>query len=349
MRILCAEDKSYYTNILDHQFITEHDIDYNGASFSSDFDCIKRYDVVISIQYLWDMCNLLIVNAKCNGVKTVLLTDGIVEWNNCFHHPAVIKHNNPLFSEIIHDVVLTPSNDVTRLINNTFSNLGYTPKKVRYNVLEEKTVDGNFDVLITTANSAYFNEVEFINLSKIIVAIIESAHFYEKKVALRIYDKRLLHELSSFNLPNIIECSFNEFIELSDVVISTPSSVVLTSMVAKKKTCQMIYRDSPLLLQSGWMIHHSTNIKDTIASLLHPTQEQAKEQGARLRYQESVVQDHSNVNLVLSLENVDRNGLFVNRRENHEVDVLLKLLNSPFNFNIEFRMRKLVRWIKGLK
>ncbi|TVU75453.1 hypothetical protein FQP87_11245 [Vibrio tasmaniensis] len=345
MRILCAEDESYYKNILDDEFIEKHDIDYNGALFYSNFEHIKKYDIVISIQYLWDICNLLIVNAKINGIKTVLLTDGIVEWNNCFHHHAVINHNNILFSEIIHDVVLTPSNNVTGLINNKLKSFGYTPKKVRYNISEEKTVDGDFDILITTANSAYFNEVEFINLSKLIVSIIESAILYDKKIALRIYDKKLLNELSPFKLPNITECSFNEFIGLSDVVVSTPSSVVLTSMIAKKKTCQMIYRDSPLLLQSGWMIHHSTNITDTIASLLNPTQEQE----FRLRYQESVVQDHNNFNLDLPVEDLNSNGLFVNLSEANEINILLKLLNSPFNFNIEFRIRKLVKWIKSLR
>ena len=124
-----------------------------------------------------------------------------------------------------------------------------------------------------------------------------------------------------------------------DCVISTPSSIVLTAMLHDFPVCQLIYRDTPLLLQSGWMMHKSSDIDNTIQTMLTASEE-------RMCFQRKQVSDNY-VDCDVFFEIKSRDIFSTPITDEFLNTEAMRLLNSPFNFNFEYMIRKAYRYLKS--
>ncbi|GAM73846.1 hypothetical protein JCM19241_5042 [Vibrio ishigakensis] len=349
MKILFIEPKHYFKNILDDKLVESEDAEFEGYRYykkESGFFC--NYDLVVSIQYLFGICNVVLFKARQVGIPTVLITDGIIDWNNNNQHPKVILNKNPLFSNMTAEYLACPGEFESKFFGGHKS-FQFLPKRAipsnmhNNTTIESKVVknSNSFVVMITTANTAYFNDAEKSRLLDLIKLTIDKFNDHENvTIYTRIFDQSLVADLGEYNLENVTSNSFEEACEQADVIITTPSSISLTAMLMNKPVAQLIYRDAPLLLQSGWNIHQSCDFDSMCESILSKDAE-------RMRYQSEMVKLNYNHNtdflkqitkLTTESEKCDN---FTPPRDINKY--LMQTLESPYNINLEFGLRRLQR------
>lgn len=340
VKILFVEPEYYYTGLLDSSLRNseKYKLTFDGWMFyKKPPSYFKTFDAVCSVQYLIPLTNLVIMKAKKTGVATYLFADGIIEWSNCFNHPIVRRVGRPLFGYVPHNFFCCPGLFESNMTNA--KGVSYLPSKMRGE--DRGMVKVLKSVLITTANTSYFDDRERAELIILLRKVISRA---KCKVYLRIFDDNILNSISDFGLENLVSCDFEKACSNVDAVISTPSSVVLTAMQMRLPVAQLVYRDSPLLLQSGWQINGSVDVQTVLCSMLDRSE-------SRMRFQESQLNDNY---LTTSAENIfsDTLSMFKNEQQQTEFtdndvkfdfDQLTKTLESPWNINLEFTLRKVLR------
>ncbi|CAH6918338.1 conserved hypothetical protein [Vibrio chagasii] len=344
MRILCVEPKEYFIDIIDNDSLNDIDVEFDGYKFyGKNTNWFNKYDAVLSVQYLWPVSNIVVSKSKAAGIPTYLLTDGIIEWNNCFYHPAVLKSKKRLFQYILHDFVLCPGDYESSFISDR--SFSYLPKKLQIN---EKIMNNDARrarVLLTTANSAYFDERELTEIIYLLNLTINQLKKLGVEFILRVFDESILqgiHNLHGSDIENDVKNTFEHVLSKVSSVITTPSSIVVTSMLADKPTCQLIYRDSPLFLQSGWMIHRSCDLKSTLLELINSNPE-------RMSFQRNILKKNYRT-MPLSKVIEKGNSKFTMKDGSFDINNEYRsMLESPYNINIEFFLRSLVKKFKLIK
>jgi len=337
-KILVLEDRSYYKGLMDFDEKL-YDIQYNGLKYyKSD---LKQYDLIISFNYLSDLGNFIIVKAKVQGVKSLLLADGIIEWSNLFNNKDVLDKNLKLFHPILHDYFFCVGKQEAFYFNSlgqkTFNYIPTRMKNIKS--IKSKTNKSNastYDFLLTTANTPYHNDAEKNILLKVFKQIMKELDNMQCSYAFRIYNEFLIEELKISKSENFIEGKFDYIFNDFKCLITTPSSIIISAMECIKPVAQIIYRDTPLFLQSGWMIT-SLNIDTTIKSMLKIEKERMNFQLYQLEYYNSDKADIKDV-ILLPKEKIDLTNDF-NKR-------IYNMLQSKFNFNIENLVMRLYLKIK---
>ncbi|MFQ3215320.1 MAG: hypothetical protein ACI9C9_002866, partial [Marivirga sp.] len=182
-----------------------------------------------------------------------LLVDGIFEWNNSFNNTYLNKIGVNLYRPNIHDYIYIVADEVTR------SFIQHGGSEV-CSILNERVWDGSMKieqvfskVLVTTSNRPCFNDAEYVALAGILNSLIEGLKLKSIDFGLRIFDERLLNLIDSGEEFNDVLGSFEDVLLDFSHVITTPSSIVLDAMSKGVAVCQLIYRDTPLPFQSGWI------------------------------------------------------------------------------------------------
>lgn len=339
-KLLFAEARSYYDSlgILNDIDNDKFDMVFDGAkNYKIKDEDLKKYDYVISYLYTNPLSNLLIIKAKRNDIKTLLISDGIFDWNNAFENTMQKKYNLKLYHPIIHDHFLV----VGDCEKDYFEKLGvksstFIPNRIISNkdIIKLPIKD---KILITTANTAYFNQSEKTSLINLLKDVIKSISELNIDVIYRIFDDDLVRILQVKDEDNFKEGSFEETLKNASCVITTPSSICINSMYHGRSVGMLLYRDSPLFMQTGWLIHNSANIQSTILSMLARDSDRIMYQN----YQVSNYVNDNNLSDLLTVENIKLTEDVVNKFVNQNYE---NLLNSRFNLNFEYFMRN--RYLK---
>lgn len=351
-KILCLEPKKYYedlgifNNILEesnNNFIFQ----FNGnKKYKISDEEILYFDLIISIHYTNYLSNFLIIKAKKNGVKTLLLADGIMDWSNFFNNPKQLKKNLNLYHPIIHDHFWT----VGKFEKEYFMYRGqktnfYLPSRI-LKVGNVFNLPKQNKILVTTANTAYFNEIEKIALINSLKEIKKNIEEKNIEVVYRIFDENLLSELKIEPQNNNIISEFDDILKEVSSVITTPSSITINAMFHNRSVGQIIYRDSPLFVQSGWNLSSGYSISSTIDSLL------AREV-KRMEFQKYQVSNYLAKDFNVNQELKKIIDFPIDNKKN-QIEIqdyidqnLYGLLNSKTNINIENIVRKIYLKMKG--
>lgn len=197
-------------------------------------------------------------------------------------------------------------------------------------------------VLITTANNAYFDEIEKVQLVNLLKKVVLELKELKIDYIFRIFDEHLINELNIHSNENFNSGTFEEVLKKITSVITTPSSITLTSMYHKRSVGQLIYRDTPLLVQSGWNISLAYPIKLTLKSLI-------KNESERISFQDNILKNYivdKNPDELFkeSLACIDNRKMeiFINKN-------LKNIIDSKYNFNIENLARKIYSVLKKIK
>ena len=237
-------------------------------------DLVCQASMVITHSYLSPRANYFILQAKARGIPTLFLVDGPLEWSNSYHNPSLRKTNRffhgYLMEPLIHDAILTvspaqasylafrnPGRDITYMTykNKRITSVTSAPPSVK-----------RWQFLITTAKTPYFEDTEkhnLIHLLRHLIAVLEQSGY---SYVFRIFDDALIEALSPKG--NLLDGSFAEALQQVECVIGTPSSVLLQSMASEKPTGTLIYRDSPLFYQTGWLVGDLYSLEATLASMI---------------------------------------------------------------------------------
>jgi hypothetical protein len=300
---------------------------------------VTQARLVITHSHLSPRANYFILQSRARGIPTLLLVDGPLEWSNSYLNPSLRK-TNPFFrgylmEPLIHDAILAVSAAQAgylafRNTDRDISFMTYENKRLS-SVSQAAPSASRWQFLITTAKTPYFDDTEKNNLIHLLrqltVALEQGGYSY----VFRIFDKALQEALSLQD--NLLEGSFEEVLQQVECVIGTPSSVLLQSMASDKPVGTLIYRDSPLFYQSGWLVGDLYNLDATLASMI-------SREDTRMDFQTYCLEQN------LSQEDFFKvmDGLVKQqpRREktteslqtlHFENSILRSLLESPLNFN----------------
>lgn len=342
MKILFSESEEYYRQL---GLKNEPNLSYffDGMKFYN--KRIDHFDIFICAFYTMPHNVLLTNKFQALNKKTILCSDGIFEFANAFENPMVTKYGLSLFHPIIQDYFLcVGSNECEYFLSEKTETMKYIPDRMisSFDVIENPKTP---KILITTANTAYFNDKEFENLVDLISSSISLLSSKNIDYSVRIFDQCLLKSLTEktgLNFYNDIENDFETTIKDYTSIITTPSSIAITAMYHQRAVALFVYRDQPMFLQAGWLIP-SADILDGILSdflRLEDQRIQIQNRILKLYLTEDGITD--SLKKIIDLEQKPNNeNYYVNRN-------LVNMLNSSFNFNFEWFVRKLYIKIKML-
>lgn len=337
-KILVLEDRIYYRGLIEFDEKL-YNVEYNGLKYYK--SNLNQFDLIVSFDFIGDLGNFIITKAKIQGVKTLLIADGILEWSNMFNNKKVLSKNLKLFHPILHDYFFC----VGEIEASYFRSLGQKTKNyipIRMNSTKNKMnstksmANSKHDFLITTANTAYHNQKEKTLLITILKKIKKDLEKSNLTYGFRLFDKSLLKELGLSD--NYISDNFSDTLKNFKCLISTPSSIIITAMELNIPVAQIIYRDSPIFVQSGWLISN-LNFDSTFDSML-------KFEKERMDFQRFQIQNY--LNCQSDISEIVKSPLNENKKK-IEFDIrLYNMINSRYNFNIEYIFRKMYLFLKKI-
>ena len=242
--------------------------------------------IVISKSYTRPILNRWIFEARRLGIPTLLLIDGPLEWANLYENPSLARlgGTDPKahFEPVIHDAVACIGEAQTRWIEQKNAGRGlqfmsYANQRIGTEVPVRRGAGDHpemppfeFDFLVTTAKTPYFSAGEKARLITSLSACIAALHRSGFKILVRLFDSDLCRATRA-NVPNATFDTTGDFtsaLARAECVIGTPSSVLLEAMHQNRPTGTLLFRDSPLLYQTGWLIGCNQAWHETFESML---------------------------------------------------------------------------------
>lgn len=210
--------------------------------------------------------------AAASGVPRLYLFDGIYDVQNAYRNPA---HRRLRLSQM-DPLLYTHAACVDRWSCEAFAALGvrthpWLPARA---APEEGAGTGPPDqtaaFLIATARTPAFDAGERSRLEKLIARAVAGLERLGADYRFRIGDPGLLASLGIAASDNDTGEPFAKCIQRYRCLVTTPSTIATTAMLAGKPTATLDYRDSPLTQQTGWRLHRSMDIEEALASMLRP-------------------------------------------------------------------------------
>ena len=213
----------------------------------------------------------ILETAASYGVPRLYLFDGIYDVANAYHNP---RHRRQHLSQM-DPLLYTHIACVDRWSLVTFAALGaqthaWLPSRAEPMGDKAHPQVQRVDFLIATARTPVFDKAERDRLEKLLHLVITSLKRIKVQYRFRIGDRALLSSIGASEADNDTDMPFEECIRRYRCLITTPSTIATTSMLAELPTATLDYRDSPLTQQTGWRIHQSMNIDSALMSMLEP-------------------------------------------------------------------------------
>lgn len=353
LKILFAERESFYRNLglVDNPNYQYH---FDGMRlYKKKIDYLSKYDLFICAFYTLPHNSILTIKFNSLRIKTILVCDGIIDISNALNNPMVKKYNLIQFFPILQDYFIFPYSEEIYLFNEYVRTINYMPDRI-ISKKEKLPIPSEKKILITTANTAYFNEDEYSNLIALLKEILNYLNNKQISYSIRIFDKLILNDIYNLvkNIKNDVDRTFEDTLLDYSSVISTPSSIIITSMYHNRSVGQLIYRDTPQIMQSGWLFPNINIFKSSFFDFINLNTE-------RMSIQEKILAGYLNkqetLNSAISKVISDRTEIDKKNIIDHINQQQFNMINSVFNFNIEwffrkfydkFKRNKLIQWIR---
>ena len=343
-KVIFLESKSFYQDMLDTVFFENCQFEFDGGQHHSNISYLSNYDLVVYTIFSSPVYNLIIQHCIKYDIPTLLLFDGICEFSNFTKNPLIRKLDIENYHPIIADKIAVVGDDAL----NYFEAEGcaaykYLPPRV-FRMKEKLPFpdDNNgYDFLITTANTSYYNDKEKASLIVLLEKLISELNNSTYSYCFRLFDKQLLLELNMPEVANLTDTDFDSVLIKVRSVITTPSSILLSAMFHERAVAVLSYRDSPMFIQSGWLIHMGVDFINTLESMQLRDSKRMIFQLAQVKSNiESDPFLKLNPDIVISELKKQDVIKFINQN-------MFNMLNSPFNFNVEHRFRRLFWFAKS--
>lgn len=287
MKILFAEDKSYYLALMP-EIISNNEFYcvFNATKFLSfgQYKRILEFDLFIYFDDISSEVKFTTKIAKCMGLPVILVVDGVLEYSNIFYNKK-FKYSYGLYHPCIADLVLTSnSTDKVFFEKRGFKSMIFQNRRIYPIGNVKNDVEKNKYLLITTANTPYFNSDEFCALIFLLKKLIENLKHNMIDYRFRIFDEKIINALGVTSDVNLINGSFQECARNSLAVISTPSSILYTSIMLDIPTCCIQYRNTPVFMNMAWNLSNEYHIQSLLESMTSREYE-------RMNYQRSIIDE----------------------------------------------------------
>ncbi|KOE84881.1 hypothetical protein ACS86_05700 [Vibrio alginolyticus] len=352
MKVLFSEDEAFYRS-LGLKDEVGYEYEFNGLKlYNKNLEYFSQYDCFVCAFFSMPHNAILTDKFRRLKIKTVLCSDGIFEFSNAFENPMLKKYGIKLFHPILQDCILIVGKKEVSYFSSFANAVPYMPNRI---ISKELVIPrpSNNKTLITTANTAYFNDAERIALQTLLLDIISKLDSLGYSYAFRIFDDELWGFLvANFgcDIYNDVKYDFETTLEDYSSVITTPSSIVITAMYHQRAVGILVYRDYPLFLQSGWLFNGINMTESSLKNFISLSPE-------RIDIQNRILADYLTENDLFSAikQSVSLEGKNRSMESSLVSRLYFNMLNSKFNFNIEYFARKVYlrvkyfSWIKKIR
>jgi hypothetical protein len=329
-KVLFLEPYSYFERL---GVVPKNNYFFGIPFFVADIEnYICNFSLVITCIDHSDFSNNAIGLARRNGIKTVLLMDGVFEFSNSINNPYLKKINKKLLLNRMYDSIITPDKYTNEIFDNISKSYYYMPKHSVVKESYRNPPKRSKKFLITTANTAYFDDSEFNILIRLLKEISRVLDNNKIEYSYRIFDEKILKQLSA-SVINDKESSFDETLQNYHALISTPSTVVCGAILMGMPVCVLSYRDVPLRTASGWVYHEGLNFDKILQSMLDSDKDRMRWQSLLLP--NNVVPLNEIIDL-LELEKPIKNKAYYFER-------FIRLISTKSN-----SINKLIKFIKKI-
>ena len=234
-------------------------------------------------------------------VPILILCDGILEFRNTWQNPTIADGSvyQTIFGHKIACIGRAPARFIESFGNAGLCEIVGQPRFDQMYEAEHLPVQesGPFRLLVTTARTPAFNEQQH---RQVVQGLTELKNRFARnnrigqrqvEVTWRL-SEALLNELSlpipdqTHKLP-----SLGETIELSDAVITTPSTIFLESLIKRRPVALLDFTNSPAYVPAAWRITATAHINPVLEELASPPAAKMFFQRAVLRDQVELGQD----------------------------------------------------------
>ncbi|MPW36247.1 hypothetical protein [Vibrio sp. B1Z05] len=344
-KILFSEHETYYRS-LGLRDIDGLEYVFGGSRFyNKEISFFKKFSGFVCAFYTMPHNTLLTLKFKSLNKRTLLCSDGIFEFSNAFENPMITKYRLSLFHPIIQDCFLSVGKREANYFSQDVEVIQYMPERM---LSQTDVIDLSKDtkVLITTANTAYFNELEFCRLKSLISEVAELLSYNSIKFCFRIFDEKLLSALNvDHQVYNDINRGFEETLADYNSVITTPSSIAITAMYHRRSVALLVYRDWPMYLQAGWLLPSAKVLESSLQDFISLEE-------SRIEIQNKILKSYiTEVGITECIDKalVSKPNYNCNKVDAHIDISMMNMLESKFNFNVEWYVRKLYLKFKSNK
>lgn len=213
----------------------------------------------------------ILSSAARHGVPRIYLFDGIYEVANAYRNPAHRRRRLAQMDPLLYTHVAC----VDRWAHKAFTALGahthaWLPASAAPDDDPNPAQSPVAEFLVATARTPAFGARERARLRQLLKLTVAALDRLGVDYRFRTGDSDLLTSLGIPDARNDVRDAFAQCIRRYGCLITTPSTIATTAMLAGKPTATLDYRDAPLTQQTGWRIHRSTDIDVTLASMLEP-------------------------------------------------------------------------------
>lgn len=252
--------------------------------------------VITHMHYRWDEISALRRIYESTQIPILILADGILEYRNTWQNPNIA--DGSIFQPMIGHKLACIGNAQARHIES-WGNSGkceVTGLPRFDSVFNSEYLpiqkNGPFRLLIATANSPAFDTEQ---RNRVVQSIRNLKERFDKnrqvngrpvEVTWRLTDG--LHE--ELDLPRHLNqldrpYPLSDMVELSDAVITTPSTLYLDSVAKNRPTAILDFNNTPAYVNSAWTISAPVHINQVLNELENPPP-------PKLFYQQTALRDH---------------------------------------------------------
>jgi hypothetical protein len=295
----------------------------------------NRYDAVITCISHSASSRYITYMAQNCDVPVFYFMDGIGDFSNFQLNSYALSAGVSQMLPNFHDFVFCVDDGTKNFIHMQGAGAEcYKPSRVYGKTMIDNS-KSEFDFLITTANTPYFNDFELSQLAHLINNIIASISSSGKTFAVRLYDKQLMSLINDCET-NLTLGVFDDAMCRASCLITTPSSIVMPTVMSGIPVAILDYRDAPLLLQTGWRIHSSVDLPTVLNSMLDNNED-------RMLYQNSTMEMVFESNVGAAIK-----GEIERRKSINDFSTINNLKSSVFTFSVEYYARYVLKKIKKL-
>jgi len=257
--------------------------------------------IVTHEHFHWETTSTLRRIYEDSKVPILILCDGILEFRNTWQNPTIADGSvyQTIFGHKIACIGRAPARAIESFGNQGLCEIVGHPRFDEMYTAEHLPVQdsGPFRLLVTTARTPAFNEQQH---RQVVRGLTELKNRFARnncvgkrlvEVNWRLPDS-LLNELN-LPIPNQAHKlpSLGDSIELSDAVITTPSTVFLESLIKRRPVALLDFTNSPAYVPAAWRITATAHMNPVLEELASPPAAKMLFQRATLHDQLELGQD----------------------------------------------------------
>lgn len=258
-------------------------------------ECVREInpDLLLTLSSEWYEAYACIQEARKLTIPSLYLMDGILEWRHQWTNPLFgagggAPYNQPLFTDKA--ACLGPRSIRTL---ETWGNIGKCelvgmPRFDHYIENQVKILphEGRKRLLIMTANTPGFSSEQIRIIEQSLGDVRDFLSCQETWEPVWRVHKGLELKLGLVdNFPELRGKPLRDVLSLADAVLTTPSTVILESMLCGLPTSLLDYSNSPQYVQTAWVVNAKIHLSNVLGELANPP-------ANRMLFQDEILHDN---------------------------------------------------------